>query len=250
MLGVVDDTRSGAAFRAVRLRRGWRQQDVADRSGVSRAFVSLVERGHLDRVSLATLRRVSAVLDIRVDVVARWRGGELDRLVNAGHSALHESVARHFAGLDGWQVAPEVSFAIFGERGVIDILAWHAPSCCLLVIELKTVIVDVQAMVGGVDRKHRLARTIARERGWLARDVSCWVIVAHDRTNQRRIEARREMLRAAFPQDGRVMRGWLRVPSGSVSALSMWTDVSGSSAGPARRQPIRVGRPSRPGAPA
>lgn len=115
------DERVGSAFRAVRLRRGWRQQDVADRAAVSRAFVSLVERGHLASVSLATLRRVAGALDIRLDVVPRWRGGELDRLVNAGHAALHESVARHLGSLPGWLIAPEVSFSIYGERGVIDI---------------------------------------------------------------------------------------------------------------------------------
>ena len=91
-----------------------RQADVAVRAGVSRSFVSLIERGHLDRVSLATLRRVAAVLDIRIDLIARWRGGELDRLLNAGHSAVHESVARFFLGLPDWMLAPEVTFAIWG----------------------------------------------------------------------------------------------------------------------------------------
>jgi transcriptional regulator with XRE-family HTH domain len=46
------DDRVGASIRAVRIRRRWRQADVAERAGVSRAFVSLVERGHLDRASL------------------------------------------------------------------------------------------------------------------------------------------------------------------------------------------------------
>src|SRR5687768_15752036 len=118
----MQDIRLGAAFRAVRLRRGWRQADVAARAGVSRSLVSLIERGHLDSVSLAILRRVAGVLDIRIDLVARWRGGELDRLLNAGHSALHESVAAFFSDLPGWMRAPEVSFSIDGERGVIDIL--------------------------------------------------------------------------------------------------------------------------------
>jgi transcriptional regulator with XRE-family HTH domain len=45
----MDDIRVGAAFRAVRIRRGWRQQDVADRAGVSRALISLIERGKSGR---------------------------------------------------------------------------------------------------------------------------------------------------------------------------------------------------------
>ena len=47
---------------------------LAARAGVSRPFVSLVERGHLQTASLQTVRRVAAVLDIRLDMVARWRG--------------------------------------------------------------------------------------------------------------------------------------------------------------------------------
>ena len=97
-------------------------------------------------------------LDIRIDVVARWRGGELDRLLNAGHSAMHESFGTFLGSLPGWAFAPEVSFSIWGERGVIDILAWHAPTRSLLVIELKRAIVDVNELVGSVDRKRRPCR--------------------------------------------------------------------------------------------
>jgi len=39
-----------------------------------------------------------------------------------------------FEEVGGWQPAPEVSFAYFGERGVIDILAFHHPTRRLLVI--------------------------------------------------------------------------------------------------------------------
>ena len=45
-------------------------------------------------------------------------------------------------------LAPEVSFSIYGERGVIDILAWHPGRRALLIIELKTDIVDVNELVG------------------------------------------------------------------------------------------------------
>ena len=189
---------------------------------MSRAFISLIERGHLEMVSLRTLRGVAGVLDVRVDLLARWRGGELDRLLNARHSRLHESVARYFIALPDWSIEPEVSLSIYGERGVIDILAWHAATRSLLVIELKTRIVDVQALVGDVDRKRRLARTIAQERRWDAATVSSWLIVLRDPTNQRRIAAHRTMLKAALPTDGRTMRSWLLKPTGRVRSLSMW----------------------------
>jgi transcriptional regulator with XRE-family HTH domain len=233
----MEDIRVGAAFRAVRTRRRWRQQDVAERAGVSRAFVSLAERGHLDRVSLRTIRRIAAVLDIRIDVVARWRGGELDRLLSGRHSALAESVAATFIKLPGWSVAPEVSFSIYGERGIIDLLAFHEPSGTLLVIELKTAIVDVNELVGNVDRKRRLAARIAAERGWRATSVSSWIIVAAGTTNRRRVTAHRTMLRAAYPHGGRAMHAWIRRPVGRVAGLSMWSSVDARSARMHRRGP-------------
>jgi transcriptional regulator with XRE-family HTH domain len=232
----MDDLRVGAAFRAVRRRRGWRQSDVAARAGVSRSFVSLVERGHLDLVSLSTLRRLGRTLDIRLDIYARWRGGELDRLLNARHSALHESVASYLLTLPGWTLAPEVSYSIYGERGVIDVLAYHAPTRSLLVIELKTQLVDINELVGSMDRRRRLAPRIAADRGWPVRTVSCWVIVSRGRTNRRRIEAHRSMLRAAFPVRGQAMRAWLRRPGEAVAGLSMWSDANPRDAGPRARR--------------
>ncbi|HEX5466628.1 MAG TPA: helix-turn-helix transcriptional regulator, partial [Candidatus Limnocylindrales bacterium] len=238
----MQDLHVGNAFRAVRLRRHRRQLDIAQDAGVSRSLISLIERGHLDRLPLAQLRRIASVLDIRVDVVPRWRGGELDRLINAGHSALHEEVARYLTELGGWELAPEVSFAIYGERGIIDILAWHAASRTLLVIELKTEVVDVQATLGTFDRKIRLASRIAAERGWRPETVAGWLIVAHSTTNRRRIAAHRTMLRAALPLDGRSMRGWLRQPAGPVRALSMWSVARPGSTGSSLAPAKRVGR--------
>ncbi|MBA3779763.1 MAG: hypothetical protein H0X16_10790 [Chloroflexi bacterium] len=116
---------------------------------MSRSAVSLIERGRLDELRFGTALRVAAALEVRLEVRARWRGGDLDRLLNAGHSALHESLARYLQALSGWVFAPEVSFAIYGERGIIDILAWHPGRRALLVIELKTDIVAFRSSSDG-----------------------------------------------------------------------------------------------------
>ena len=222
----MEDHRFGSVVRAVRVKRGWRQADLASRARVSASTVSRVERGHADTFSLQVIRRIGAALDVRVELVARWRAGDLDRLLNAKHSALHELVARMFRDeLPDWVFEPEVSFAIYGERGVIDILAWHGGRRALLVIELKTDIVDVNDLVGGVDRKRRLAWKVAQARGWEPRSVSVWVIVAAGRTNRARIAAHGAMLRAEYPMDGRGIRGWLRDPGRSVAALSTWQNM-------------------------
>jgi transcriptional regulator with XRE-family HTH domain len=232
----MDDGRFGSAIRAVRHKRGWRQRDLAARAGVSDVTVSRIERGHLDTLSLRTLRMVASALDVRVDILARWRAGDLDRLLNARHSALHDSVAAWFRGeFPEWEIAPEVSFGIFGERGVIDIVAWHPGRRALLIIELKTDIADVNELVGTFDRKRRLARKIVEERGWVPTTVSGWVIVASGRTNRARIAAHGAMLRSAFPFDGRSIRAWLRDPIGTISALSTWSSTRGGPGASARR---------------
>jgi transcriptional regulator with XRE-family HTH domain len=241
----------GARFRAVRIRRGWRQLDVARRAGLNASTISRIERGHLERISLGTLLGVARALDIQVSLTARSRGADLDRLVSGRHSGLHESVARWFDDeMPAWTLDPEVSFSIQGERGIIDILAWHPGHRALVVIELKTDIVDVNELIGQMDRRRRLAQRIAEERGWDPLTISTWVIVAAGRTNRARLAAHRVLLRNAFPVDGRSMMGWLRRPDRRVAALSLWDRVDDGTVpgGLAARHRVRVPsrRPARP----
>lgn len=236
----MDDQRLGAAIRLIRIRSRWGQRDLAAAARVSTSTVSRLERGHLGSLSVDVIRRIAAVLDIRVDLRGRWRAGDLDRLLNARHSALHEAVARSFrADLPPWTIRPEVSFSIYGERGIVDVVAWHPARRALLIIELKTDTVDVNDLVGGVDRKRRLAGRIAAELGYQPLTVSTWVVVAPGRTNRRRIAVHGAMLRAAFPVDGRGVRRWLRDPGHAIDALSLWPE---SHAETARSDPVPVRR--------
>lgn len=215
-------------MRAVRIRRGWRQVDVARRVELDASVISRIERGHIERVQLGTILAVARALDVQVTLGSRSRGADLDRLVSGRHSGLHESVARWFAAeLPDWTLDPEVSFSIYGERGIIDILAWHPVHRALVIIELKTDIVDVNELIGQMDRRRRLAREVVEERGWVPLTVSTWVIVANGRTNRARFAAHRELLRNAFPVDGRSIRGWLHRPDRAMAALSLWDRVEG-----------------------
>lgn len=216
----MDDQRIGAAFRAIRVRKGWRQRDLARRAGVSQATVSRIERGVLSGVPLGTLRAVAIALEAQFDPLVRWHGGDLPRLLGARHAALHEAASRLFGSLDGWLAEPEVSFSIYGERGVIDVFAWHAATRSLLVVELKTEFVDVNELMGTLDRKRRLAPVVAQDRGWAPLSVSTWVLVADSRTNRRVVAAHVLVLRSKLPVDGRTMRAWVRGPVGRVDALT------------------------------
>ncbi len=232
----MDDLLFGRTIRAVRVKRRWRQQDLARRAGVSRATIWRVERGRLDELTIATLRRICEPLEIRVELRPRGRGTDLERLVDARHSALHESVARALAtAFADWELAHEVSFNIYGERGVIDLLMWHPGRRVLLIIELKTELVDTGDLLATMDRRRRLAGDIVADRGWEPLAVSSWVIVARSRTNERRIAEHGTVLRSAFPDDERRVMAWLADPEGVVRGLSMWRSPRSGSMAPTYR---------------
>jgi transcriptional regulator with XRE-family HTH domain len=239
----VDAVRLGAVCRALRIKKAWRQSDLAIKASVTRSDVSRLERGKAAELRVEIVLRIVAALGGRLGFSVWWFGGELDRLLNARHAALHESVARSLLTRPGWALAPEVSFAIRGERGVIDILAWHEETQTLLVIELKTEIVDISDLMGSVDRKRRLAASVARDRGWIPSSVSVWVIVGESVTNRRRVWSHSTTLRAAFPSDGRAMRSWLRSPSGGIACLSFWSNARGARAKTGVATVKRVRRP-------
>jgi transcriptional regulator with XRE-family HTH domain len=121
----MNDPAVGRALRAIRIRKRWRQEDLAAAAGTSRWTVARLERGRIDELSVARLRGIVEALGARLDLVLRWQGADLDRLLNARHAALHGAVVGLFADLEGWSLTPEVSFSIYGEGGIIDILAWH-----------------------------------------------------------------------------------------------------------------------------
>ena len=249
--------RLGAAIRLLRQRRRWTQADLGARAGVSDTTISRIERGHVRSLTIATIQDVALGIE-PIDRLDEGEEGDLAQVVGrrpappetAGnvcgesHVPLHELVARWFGEVvPAWVLAPEVSFSIYEERGVIDILAWHSERRALLVIELKTDIVDVNDLVGSADRRRRLARTIAAERGWDPATVSVWVLVSPSRTNRRRVAAHEAMLRAAFPMDGRGVRAWLRSPVGSVAALSFWPDSRAGNLRPDLTPARRIRRP-------
>jgi transcriptional regulator with XRE-family HTH domain len=233
----MDDQRLGAVIRVVRLKRGLRQADLARVAGVSHGTVSLVERGHSRSLSLDTIRKIGAALDVRVELVGWWRGGDLDRLLNRRHSLLAESVAEALGATPGWVVRQEVSFAIYRESGVVDLLMWHAETSHLIVIEIKTQLVDVNELLGTLDKKRRLAPQIVAGRGWRPAQVDVWLIVADTSTNRRHAREHATLLRVGHPLDGRHLGRILRHPSDSGSGVAFWSDSNPGSTKPGVRPP-------------
>jgi transcriptional regulator with XRE-family HTH domain len=200
----------GSVLRALRLRRGWRQVDVAIRAGVSQATVSLIESGHLDLFTMETIRRVARGLGVSVELAGRWRGPELARLLDADHAALQAHWKHRLERL-GWQVDPEVSFSIYGERGRYDLFAYRPVDRSLFVPELKSALTDIQGTLGPLDVKSRLATQVASERELTVDHVVPGLIMIDGTTNRRRIAAHAPLF-AAFDLRGRAALAWLARP--------------------------------------
>jgi len=233
----------GRSFRALRIRRGLRQVDLARLAHVSRGMISKIERGEIAVVPLGVLRSVAGALGASVDLKLRWHGEGLDRLLDEAHARLVDETVVLLREA-GWDAAVEVSFSIWGERGSIDVLAWHAATGSLLVIEVKSVVPDSQATLHGLDRKTRLAPQLAEERGWDCRNVGRLLVVGESRTARRRVTTLAATYDAAFPDRNVQVRRWIRKPTGPLAGLLFLTNASRGSTKRASTGPERVRRPS------
>jgi transcriptional regulator with XRE-family HTH domain len=198
-----------------------RQEDLARKAGVSRGVIARIEQGHADRVTVETLERVAAALGARVSCRLTWNGEGLDRLLDQDHAAIVEQVVKILLAAD-WLAATEVSFNVYGERGSIDILAFHAAARVVLVVEVKSVVPDVQATLVTLDRKERLAAQIARERGWNPAAVARLLVIRDDRTSRRRIEQHAATFGNAFPDRVGEIRRHLRKPEVREPLRGLW----------------------------
>jgi hypothetical protein len=169
--------------------------------------------------------------------MARWG---LDRLLDERHAGLGEAVSRSLTA-DGWEVVPEVSFSIFGERGSIDLLAWHAATRTLLVIELKSELTSIEETLRRHDAKVRLASRIAEERfGWRPVAVGRLLVLPEGRTPRRHVERHTTLFQRSYPARNVTVRRWLRDPAGlPIAGLWFLSASDGASAmrvaGPRKR---------------
>ncbi|MBA3779349.1 MAG: helix-turn-helix domain-containing protein [Chloroflexi bacterium] len=208
----MDLVRVGRICRALRRSRGWRQADLSAAAGMSQDVVSRIERGDLAGMALERVAPVFEALGARVQLDVSWRGGTLDRLLDERHAALVGQMVLRLRTV-GWQAELEVSYSVYGERGSIDILAWHGQTGTLLVIEIKTELTSVEEMLRRLDAKMRLAARIVGERfGWRPNAVGRLLVLPKETTARRRVERHSATLLAALPDRGATVREWLQRP--------------------------------------
>ena len=246
----MNDDAIGRTLRAIRQRLGLRQADVAERAGLSQQVVSVLERGGLEQLSLRAARGVARALGAELVIGVRWRGAEIDRVRDEVHAQIVAATAALLEA-EGWLTATEVTYSWYGERGSIDLLAFHPATRTLLVVEVKTEIASVEETLRRHDAKVRLAGRVARDRfGWDARSVSRFLAVRDTRTARRRIDRHSAVFGRAYPTRGWATRAWLHAPSGAAGLLLFLsgTAVAGGSQGSDRTRRLRIRRPRMAGA--
>ena len=240
----MDDVRAGRALRLLRQRRGWTQAELGRAAGLSQSVVSLAERGHLDTLAMRTIRSLFGVLDARTELHVSWRGGALDRLLDEAHASL---VLRRAATLreEGWTVALEATYSVYGERGSIDVFAAKSAEQAVTVEEVKTDLTSLEQLGRKTDEKVRLVRTrICRERfGFAPQAVARILVLPETSTARRQVERLAPALDAMFPARTREIQRWMRRPVGDISGILFVADMNRGGVRCDRRGRTRVRTP-------
>lgn len=243
----MNDAQLGGAVRLLRHRHGWRQEDLAARANSSSSVISRLESGRVTALNVGALRRIADALGMPLSWDIGPRRAEVEQLRDAGHAALANAF-HQLLDLNGWQVRAEVSFDHFGDRGRVDLLAHHPVARIALAVEIKTMLVDAQEVLGALDVKRRLGLGIARDLGWQA-DVVVPAIVFAETSSVRRRVAAHDRLFARYGLRGQHALAWLRRPEGRPDGILLFTRLSdsrrrGANRSPRRRVRLRTASPS------
>lgn len=193
----------GGMVLGLRTAVGWSQDELGRRAGVSQPLVSLVEHGRLAGLTFATADRLVQAMGGRL--VVGLEAPQLEdrkRQREPVHARLVAAVATRLTA-DGWIAATEVEVGGDRSRGWMDVFAWRPATHGLLVLEIKTDLVDLgqaQRQLGWYERE---AQRAAGRLGWAADRTASGLILLSTAQNDRRVRENREAIDAAFPARAR-----------------------------------------------
>jgi len=202
--------------------------------------VSSIERGLLGPRSVDALDRVAEALQADLSVTVRWRGPKLARLLDRRHAHLQNQVVAAL-GAAGWAAIPEEPFNHYGDRGSVDILAWRPDARALLLVEIKTEIVDLQDLLRTLEMKARVVPSLVpRSHGWRPAHVAVVVVLPSTNTHRRAVATYAALLGASLPARTREVRAWIEQPCGALHGIWFFPCTPGESATEQLRATRRV----------
>ncbi len=211
---MVDELGLGRAVRSARVRLVQRQSDVAKAAGVSRRLVSELENGWAGKLRLDELGRIAAVVKLRLSVELRVARGDLATIGDVAHASLVDAVAQILQA-NGW----ETKFEPTGGAGSIDLLAFHADTRMLLVVEVKSRLTDIQRTLRDLGHRTSSARVAAAQYGWKPLGVSRLLVVGETATQRKIVRDHSALFASAFPLRTADVRRWLAMPTDPISGL-------------------------------
>ncbi len=223
----MDDVRFGRIARALRHRLGLPNARL--HSGPSRVRTSSRVRNEVESPTSRSGGSDACSPSLMPTWCCTFAGAvEIDRLIDRAHARLGEQTARLLDAL-GWEVVAEVSYSEYGERGSIDLLAFHVPTSTLLVVELKSELTLIEETLRRHDAKTRLAARIARERfGWAATKVTRLLVLPNERTPRRRVQLHASLFARPYPLRGWALRRWLANPFHDVPSTGGGISTAGA----------------------
>ena len=192
---------------------------MAARAGVSQTVYSRIQRGHVAPAKVSTLAKVASALGAELVLDLRYRGGRVDRLIDHAHASIVEYVLRQLKQA-GWEAVVEFSFNVFGERGSVDVLGWHAPTRTLLIVEVKSRLMDLQELLLSLGRKLRLVPdAVRRDLGWDAAFVGRILVVPGSSETRTILARHRSIFDSSLPVSTTELRRWIRAPNGPIAGV-------------------------------
>jgi hypothetical protein len=160
-------------------------------------MVSLVERFRIADLPVSTMCRLTDALGVDVDLrlIVPHSIGRRQR--DAAHARCVGYVARRLERA-GWLVATEVEVGGGRWLGFVDVLAYHPVEHVLLVIEVKTQLLDIGEVERAIGLYERGCWDSARVRGWRPRATMAVLLVLATDENDRRMVANAVGLKRAF----------------------------------------------------
>lgn len=143
----------GIQIRDARLARRWSVATLAEKAGVSRSAVYLVEAGKSASMEMPV--RLAAALGWRLDlqlIDPRHRGEPPIRSADPVHSAMGEFEAGHLRA-SGFPVGIDEPYQHYQFAGRADVVAWDLERRSLLHIENRTRFPDFQESAGSFNAK-------------------------------------------------------------------------------------------------
>jgi transcriptional regulator with XRE-family HTH domain len=215
--------RVGTGLREARLARGLRQQDVADRAGISQSYLSDLERGRQPGASLQVLANCAASVDAQLAAFIEGHpGAEAPRDLE---HLRRQAMLVQYAARGGWSGATEALVGDLPRPQSIDVLLTRPARREACVTEIWNWLPDGGDAIRGLDRK------VLATRARLGPDwrVQGLLLMRRTRRNQVLVREISPLLHAHFPASS---AGWLAalrdlgvaMPDGDGFA---WTTVDG-----------------------